>query len=140
MTSLKANNRQELEAKIINKARNDDAFRQKLLEFPTETILKELGLEYEPNGFKFEVLEETSERLYLVLPLSHDQTTTLANDGKEISDPELEKQLVRSQSRVIQKCSEHSVETGNDGVDKSKSSPKNPDNQPIPNPQTDRAK
>ena len=106
MTFLKASTRQELEAKIIHKAHNDDAFKQKLLKSPTETILKELGLEYEPNGFRFEVLEETSDRLYLVLPLSHDKIATLVNDGEAISDQELEKQVVRSQSRVIQKCSE----------------------------------
>ncbi len=139
MTSLKATNRQELEAKIINKARNDHAFKQQLLEFPTETILKELGLEYEPNGFSFEVLEETSDRLYLVLPLSHDKIATLVNNGKGISDQELEKQVVRSQSRVIQKCSEHSVKQGDGSVDKSKSSPKTPDNSPTPNPQTDQS-
>lgn len=130
MTSLKATNRQELEAKIINKARNDQAFKQQLLEFPTETILQELGLEYEVNGFRYEVLEETSDLFYLVLPLSPGKIATLVNDGNGISDQELEKEVVRSQSQVRQKCSEHSIEQDPQPQDPSPAPPEDDPNPP----------
>ena len=110
MTHSQPINRQELEKRIIEKARKDQAFKEKLLQSPTETIFKELGLQYPPNNLEFKVLEETPETLYLVLPLSQETLAMLADDDDPISDEALEKQVVRSQSRVIQKCSEHSID------------------------------
>lgn len=94
--SRRPKGRQELQSRIVAKARQDQAFKQALLANPTETILKELGLEELPEHPSFQVLEETPDTLYLVLPLTSEQRVALA-EGEEpppanelLSDDELE--------------------------------------------------
>jgi hypothetical protein len=56
-----------LETRVIAKAWQDEEFKQELLKNPTETIMKELGLEYSPDRPRFEVLEETPDILFSFL-------------------------------------------------------------------------
>jgi hypothetical protein len=96
-------NRRDLEARIVGRAQQDEAFRQELLRSPTETILKELGLEHTPAGLNFQVLEETPEKLYLVLPLSRERISELAGHERPITDRELQRAR-RTTRVVIMKC------------------------------------
>ena len=80
--------RKELETQIIAKAKKDEVFRQELLRQPTETICKEMGLKYVPNGPKFRVLEETPDTFYLVLPMKREQAAAV--EAGALSDAELE--------------------------------------------------
>jgi hypothetical protein len=95
-------NRQELEALIIKKAQQDTGFKQELLNNPTSTIMKELGLEYTPDVARFKVLEETPDTLYLVLPMEQQQIASLVEQGKELTDDELERFI---QIQPVAKCS-----------------------------------
>jgi hypothetical protein len=96
-------NRRDLEARIIARARRDTAFRQELLKSPTETILRELGIEHPPRALKFQVLEETPETLYLVLPISQEKIRELAGFEGVLLNQELEL-AQRSRRVVIMKC------------------------------------
>jgi hypothetical protein len=104
MTTISAPlSRKELESAIVTKASHDSAFKQKLLRQPTETILDELGLRYAPENVKFNVLEETPEDLYLVLPMEREQIASLANNRPELSAEEFQ-MLVEVQAQAVQKC------------------------------------
>lgn len=83
-------NRRDLETRIIAKVWQDEEFKQKLLNNPTETIIKELGLELSPDRPSFQVLEETPDTLYLVLPMTPKQIASLAGEEAELSDEELQ--------------------------------------------------
>lgn len=94
-------NRQELEALIVKKAQQDAAFKQELLNNPTSTIMKELGLEYTPDVAKFTVLEETPNTLYLVLPMEQQQIASLAGEKKELMDDEIKRFI---ETQPVAKC------------------------------------
>lgn len=96
MTTANPTTRQELQARVIQRAMNEDAFRQALIADPTSTIFKELGLDYIPGGPKFQILEETPETLYLVLPMSKEQIAAAANSGQMLGDDELRSLTERS--------------------------------------------
>jgi hypothetical protein len=96
-------NRRELEQRIIARARTDSAFKQELLRNPTETVFKELGIEHRPSGLKFQVVEETPETLYLVLPIGHDKISELASPEGVLSNKELAAPR-RSRRVLIMKC------------------------------------
>ncbi|NJP11904.1 MAG: NHLP leader peptide family natural product precursor [Leptolyngbyaceae cyanobacterium RU_5_1] len=89
-TDATPRNRKELQAHIIAKAKKDDAFRQALLDHPTETIAQEMGWTYVPDGPQFQVLEETADTFYLVLPIKRDQAIALTGEAGELSDEELD--------------------------------------------------
>ncbi len=76
--------RKELEQQMIQRAQEDPAFRSSLLSDPKAVIEKELGTSL-PDGVKVQVMEETSDAFYLVLPPS----SSTGADG-ELSDQELE--------------------------------------------------
>jgi hypothetical protein len=59
--------RPEMEARLIDKAWKDPAFRRALIEDPNGTLERELGLTV-PAGVSLTVLEETPTNRYLVLP------------------------------------------------------------------------
>ena len=67
-------------AKVVARAWSDDAFKAKLLSDP-RAVLAEYGVEV-PPGVTVEVVENTGERLHLVLPV--------APEG-ELSEQELER-------------------------------------------------
>lgn len=72
-------NRRQIESQLRSKAEQDPAFRQVLVTDPRAAVEKALGLSV-PAGIQLSVMEETSDRLCLVLP---------APKG-ELSDLELE--------------------------------------------------
>lgn len=74
-------NRSQLESRLIAKAWEDEAFKEKLMTSPRSTIEQELGHAL-PEGLKLQVLEESADTLYLVIPRNP--------DTEELSDLELE--------------------------------------------------
>lgn len=76
-------NRQEFQQQIIEKALKDDAFRMQLIENPAAALHGSFGFNI-PEGFEIEVLEETPQKIYLVLPMNPGDNT-----GDELSETEL---------------------------------------------------
>jgi hypothetical protein len=75
----------DLEAKLIEKAMADEAFKRELRSNPKAAIAKELGQEL-PAELEFEVLEQTPTKLYLVLPMSKSE----ASPSEELAEEQLE--------------------------------------------------
>jgi hypothetical protein len=59
----------EVEAKLVGRAWEDEAFKQALLNDPCAAIEQATGLKL-PAGLDVKVLEETSDTLYLVVPVN----------------------------------------------------------------------
>ncbi len=59
----------DLEAKLIEKAMADEAFKRELMSNPKAAIAKQVGQEVLAE-LEIEVLEQTPAKLYLVLPMS----------------------------------------------------------------------
>lgn len=66
--------------RIVSKAQADPGFRQQLLSDPHGALQAELG-ESVPDGVKINVVEESPQEIYLVLPA--------APGGGELSDEQL---------------------------------------------------
>lgn len=75
---------QDIEAQTIAKAREDVAFKEQLLSNPKTTIEQELGQPL-PAGMEIEVVQQTPNKLYMVLPLEQDQL-----QNQELAEKELE--------------------------------------------------
>lgn len=85
--------RVKIEQQIIEKAMKDAGFRQQLLENTRETLEKEFGIRI-PDSVKINVLEESPEQFYLVLPgeiedsafgeLSEEELKTVSGGGKKL--------------------------------------------------------
>ena len=73
--------RRELEANLIAKIWQDEAFKQQLMSNPKSAIT-EVGISL-PENIEIEVIEETSNKFYLVIP----QPPT---HQEELSDEELQ--------------------------------------------------
>jgi hypothetical protein len=84
MTQASSGGRKELEQRLIQKAQEDSAFRSSLLSDPKGAIEQELGTSL-PAGVQVQVVEETSNSLYLVLPQA-----SSSGAGGELSDSDLE--------------------------------------------------
>ena len=69
MSHAPAPTRRELEAKIVARAWADDAFRERLRADPRAAVAEETGISL-PESIAIEVLEETPEKGYLVIPLN----------------------------------------------------------------------
>jgi len=76
----------DLEAKLIEKAMADEAFKRELMSNPKAAIAKELGQEL-PTELEFEVLEQTPTKLYLVLPMSESAENS---PNEELAEEQLE--------------------------------------------------
>jgi hypothetical protein len=76
----------DIEQLIINKAIENEAFKQELLSNPKTAISKELNVEL-PADLQIEVVEQTPQKLYLVLPL---RVKLEEEAGEELSEEELE--------------------------------------------------
>ena len=76
----------DLETLLISKAMADEAFKIELISNPKAVIAREMGQEL-PEDVEIEVLEPTSKKLYLVLPLKV-ESEEIPTD--ELSDKELE--------------------------------------------------
>jgi hypothetical protein len=89
-------NRGTVSSQLIDRATRDPQFRQDLLQNPTETVERELGVRV-PASTEIRVVEETPSTLYLVLP-----PATVA-PGQELSDRELE-QVAGGWSATTETC------------------------------------
>jgi Nitrile hydratase, alpha chain len=79
MSEAAAPTRDELEAQIVARAWADDGFRERLRTDPHGAVAEVTGVSV-PESIEIEVLEETPEKGYLVIPLNR----------VEISDEQLE--------------------------------------------------
>lgn len=61
----------KIEEQIIEKAKNDDSFRKRLLENPKIVFELETGIKL-PESLKIIVLQEDSRTVYLVIPPLHE--------------------------------------------------------------------
>ena len=76
----------DIEQLIVNKAAEDEAFKQQLLSNPKTAITKELNVDL-PADLQIEVVQQTPQKLYLVLPL---EVKLEEEAGEELSEEELE--------------------------------------------------
>ena len=83
--------RHEVEAKIIARAWTDEAFRERLKADPRGAIADESGITV-PQSISIEVLEETPEKAFLVIPSDRvaisDQELEIAGGGTYLGLPE----------------------------------------------------
>jgi hypothetical protein len=79
MSEASTPTRDELEAQIVARAWADEGFRERLKTDPRATVAEVTGLAV-PESIEIEVLEETPEKGYLVIPLNR----------VEISDEQLD--------------------------------------------------
>lgn len=75
--------RESFEKMIIEKAVKDDTFRSQLMENPKSFIEKEMGVKI-PEMINIQILEETSDTFYLVLPAVTDTAS------EELTEKELQ--------------------------------------------------
>ena len=61
--------RRDYEAKLVARAWADESFRERLKTDPHAAVADETGIEI-PEGIQIEVLEETPEKAYLVIPVN----------------------------------------------------------------------
>ena len=71
--------RQELEAQLIARAWQDEAFKRELLSDPRAAIARVTGSSL-PPGLEVKVVEETPNTVYVVIPLN---TTELSDEQLE---------------------------------------------------------
>jgi hypothetical protein len=69
MSEAAARTRSELEAQIVARAWADEGFRERLRADPHAALAEETGVSV-PESIEIEVLEETPEKGYLVIPLN----------------------------------------------------------------------
>jgi hypothetical protein len=74
--------RQELEAKCIAKAWEDDKFKQELLSNPKAVFAKAMGSPF-PENVQLQVLEETPTNYYLVIPKKPEVSEELSDEALE---------------------------------------------------------
>ncbi|MGL5942257.1 MAG: NHLP leader peptide family RiPP precursor, partial [Waterburya sp.] len=75
-------NRREFEANLITKAWKDEAFKQKLMSNPIVVYEEELGRKA-PNNIEIQVLEETANITYLVIPKKPEGSEELSEEALE---------------------------------------------------------
>ncbi|GET37478.1 NHLP leader peptide family RiPP precursor [Microseira wollei] len=86
MISQAMNTRFEFERQLIERALEDENFKQELLSNPKAVYARESGEEM-PTDLEIEVIRETANKVYLVLPNNPAPTTT---DEGELSEEALE--------------------------------------------------
>lgn len=84
-TNSEALNPQQVQDRVITKAMEDPAYKQRLLSNPKAVLEEELG-EKLPADLTIEVLQQSSKQLYFLLPIDIDE---LVRDGI-LSESELE--------------------------------------------------
>lgn len=100
-------NRQELEALVIAKAREDQAFKQTLLNSPKAAIEQEQG-EPLPANIDVQVLEETPDNLYIILPSSIPSNASSSEDfrvrliGRAVENETFKQQLLTNPKATVQ--------------------------------------
>lgn len=82
--------RRDLEARIVARARADEEFRQRLMTDPRGAVVEETGISV-PESVQIQVVEETPETAYLVIPMNRtavsDAELELASGGNSPWDP-----------------------------------------------------
>jgi hypothetical protein len=86
--NMAAEFRSTMEARVIERAQKDEAFRQQLVDDPHGALQQALGVSL-PGSVNIEVLEETPGTMYLVLPpvesgsreLSEQEVASVAGGG-----------------------------------------------------------
>jgi hypothetical protein len=81
MTQATSTNRTDLEARLIARAWQDDAFKQQLVDDPRAAIAAETGRAV-TEGIEVRVVEETASVRYLVLPRN---TTQLSDEQLDLA-------------------------------------------------------
>lgn len=74
--------RHDLELHIVAKAWKDEAFKQELLSNSKAVYEREIGQKL-PENFKIQVMEETSDTLYLSLPIRPQNSQELSDEALE---------------------------------------------------------
>jgi hypothetical protein len=80
--------RKEVEARLVERARQDEQFRSLLLSDPRAAAQQELGVDL-PASVRLHVMQEGPSDLYLVLPLKPAALIS-AIAGDELSDTQLD--------------------------------------------------
>jgi Nitrile hydratase, alpha chain len=82
--------RKDLEAKVVARAWADEGFRERLKADPRAAVAEETGITV-PESVAIEVLEETPERAFLVLPMDRmavsDEALDVAGGGEYDRQP-----------------------------------------------------
>jgi hypothetical protein len=90
MSQPEAPSRRDLEAKLVERAWGDEGFRERLKADPHATVAEETGITV-PASVEIEVLEETAEKAYLVIPANRvaisDEELDAASGGNSPWDP-----------------------------------------------------
>ena len=81
MTGAAVPNRRDLEAKIVARAWADEGFRERLKSDPRAAVAEETGVAV-PDSVALEVLEETPDKAYLVIPSNR---TAIADDDLDVA-------------------------------------------------------
>ncbi len=76
-----ATSRRDLEAKIVARAWADEGFRERLKADPHTAVAEETGITV-PESVAIEVLEETPDKAYLVIPSNR---TAVADDDLDLA-------------------------------------------------------
>jgi hypothetical protein len=69
MSRREARTRRDLETKLVARAWVDDKFRARLKADPRAAVAEETGVTV-PEAIEIEVLEETPDKAYIVIPLN----------------------------------------------------------------------
>ena len=69
MSQREARTRRDLETKLVARAWVDDKFRARLKADPRAAVAEETGVTV-PEAIEIEVLEETPDKAYIVIPLN----------------------------------------------------------------------
>jgi hypothetical protein len=73
-----------MERRLVQRSLEDESFRQRLREEPRAALEEEIGARL-PAEIQVQVVEETADTIYLVLP-----SASLVGEGGELSDRQLE--------------------------------------------------
>ena len=80
-----ADARQSAEWRLLERAWKDQEFREQLLRDPKGAVRHELGIEL-PPGLEIEVVEETAQKLVLVVPHRRDAAPPHALSASELEN------------------------------------------------------
>ena len=75
--------RGQLNDKIVEQAQNNPSYRERLMKDPRALMAKQIGTDI-PANVKVEVLQETADKYFIVLPY-------MPKEGAELDDAALEK-------------------------------------------------
>ena len=78
----KNQSRQEFQAQLVIKALKNESFKNELIHNPKEVYERELGQSI-PESVSIQVIEETPDNLYLVLPSQPEVSEQLSDEALE---------------------------------------------------------